>query len=547
MKHYSRNKLITAAIILTAMLCFAGFSIVGLRYLLAPSLHRYIAKQAAHYGVKFATQTMQLNGAIHLTQLQLPLKSGIILHIDDATIRPSFLFIPGYVQASNLNLHNQNMQLHIASVDANDISRNTNIAEPSLLKNFGTFTKTLYKYNIGSIKLRDGQISFSRDDALNENVLFQTMSMSGLKNARINVLRLAGTQIKLASPTSPTISNLGYITANQLDLGHMFALYNRDNRQQTTSNEISYSIWQQLDIQNVKVSNTIAGVGYNAGASGFSLDRLTCGPFYTKSFPLIFTKLLKQAMQDKDKQAALEALKITADRVIEASANLQHLNLNTSSLSITLEKLALIPHEWDGIVPKKLFLKLDKLVLKPSVTSALYTSSAPAPLAMSGLLNLSYNQPDKSLEIKQANFAVGNLCQIDANVQLTHVDPSLFTNELSVETLGNISFKSSNLLYVDRGVVPVITRSLSQATQLPYADIKELIYTIIEKSPGLLISDAMLAQKLATILKDIAEHQQIIKIAAESKLPSGLNLSEWQENPASAMNNISLHIEQKEL
>lgn len=533
MGYILRNKLKALFVITTCILLLAYTAGALIRFIAAPLVNNYIAQKAQQYGIKFTSQTVELNGAIHLTNVSTNLKNGTSVTIADLIIRPNFSILPGYARANGLDVINDKVKLHLDSLSANNIARNHGDVEPSLLAQLSSSAKILYKYNLGSVWLNGGKIYLASEDKA-KPISFSSLELHSLNHGLIGKLKLYNLQTIISSNDTSVLASTNYLESSQLNLDYILKLYH----DQAPLNAPANYLWQTLKLHN----STVANLNPNLTNYKLHLKDFYSGPLYLKALPKNFKQLLIQFLHEKDKEDALKTSETIANSITQASLALKGLAVALPNITINLSQAALQPKRWGKLIPMQLFAFFDKLVLLPTKNTA-------KAISLSGKIAFNYNDKTSDFTINPVDFSANNLCNLHSNFEFANVSSALFTSDANATQIDDIKFKNAYISYLDKGVIPALITSLTQASDLPYEEIKDLVYSFIEKSPPLFIEDKELALQTSQFLLQLADKPQKVDLWLKAKEPTHVRLGDLFNNlrkkSSYLINNLDLQVTNK--
>lgn len=533
MSYISRDKLKTLLIITICILLLVYAANTLIRLIAAPLINNYITQKAQQYGIKFTSQTITLTGAIHLTDVRTNLKNGSTLKIAELIIRPNFSILPGYAKAKQLDFTNDKVKIHLDSIRANNIAHNHNNIETSLLAQLGSAAKLLYKYNIGSILLSGGRVYLTTEETA-KPISFSSLEIHSLRHGLVEKLKLYNLRTIIISNDTSLLASANYLESNKLNLDYLLKLY---HGQASINNPANY-LWQNLKLRN----STFANLNLKQTAYRLHLQDFYSGPLYLKAFPTSFKQLLIQLAQERNKQDIFKASEIIANSLTQASVGLQGLAIALPNITLNLSQAALQPKQWESLIPRQLFASFDRLVILP-------TKKAAQPITISGKLNFDYNEKNSSFTVNPMNFSASNLCSLHSIFEFKNVNKALFTSDGDPNKINDVRFKNAYISYIDKGIIPALITSLSQASELPYEEIKDLVYSFIEKSPPLFIEDKDAALHISQFLIQLAEKPQKVDLWIKAKESANINLGDLfnnlHKNPSYLINNLDLQVKNK--
>lgn len=471
-------------------------------FYLKPFIKNYVAHRALKYHIILQPNNIGLAGTIELKDQNFKLDKATNITIQKAIIRPPLPFLSGFVEAQNVTITYKDYIITIPKVKLNNITKNHSVSNK------------LDKYNIGSIFTPYLKIS---NENKQSSLDIHNIYIDNLAHGIIEALTFDRLHIQI-----PNLNiNLSATKLKALNIKNIINI----NKGGKTS-----SLWKYLHIK------TFWAISKKDAKHIISL----------KSQNIDSSELIVQPFNNNINN--INRLDI-AKHIQKLGLVLYNLIIHSSEGALTLHKLALEAQDWQKIIPYNFLLTFNKINLtnlpaqQASLINNIYKN-----MEISGAINFNYDLVNKYLKINNLDLNINNQTKLHIKCDLSNINENLFDGELLTQ---NNYLHKLDLIYYSKTPLDAIASWLSAKGDITIHDTKNLIYTILQKSPALLLNNKNLGDVIGNKLVDIAQKPQDFALEINSKDKKGVALSEFLNDNNSLCEEltkkINLHIKTKYL
>ncbi|WP_336279124.1 hypothetical protein [Bartonella sp. CB175] len=545
---------------LIGFIAILAIIVTGGFYMVRPHLDSFVKKEMKRHSIKAETSGVSILGKVNLTNVTVPVSSGVSLKIGAISARPPISFIPGTFTLYNVDLKYNNTHVQIPKISLGGVS---------LKKKDPTITfkplQSVMRVELSSVVAPNILLSMANGNKQTEKIEIKNFQLYNFKNGRINSVSLQKMDLeKDVNGLTPMhlIAKSKAIEARDIDILYAYSVIFGKNKVTNKGKVVMGAI--SLDDTMV---NIFAGTEKNAS---FSTGKFKISNLAIKSPEKTYGELFqayhnaKKGNNQAAPKALLRALAINnwLFHITSVDAQINKASIDIPQLKVTFESFRFKPGQWEQWIPQKLLFSIKNLLVQPkrmkekdlNIFSAMYSE----PLAFSENLDFSYNEKERTLFLNGLSN-VEDLFSEEMSVKIINVDPRLFSalhlqGEMG-SALRNIGVTEMMIRYTDSGFIDKIFSHAAQYLNDNKRDLKEELYQnldlIMTQSPKILLKNHDKAEMISKSLGDFAKklrtkgaHTLTIKMMAQDK--EGITMADFdnamRSDPLSIIRKLSLTI-----
>lgn len=490
---------------------------------LQPILKQHIAVKAARYGFAINADKIGIDGVISLGSQKFSLNNNADIFIQKAEIRPPLPFFSGFAFIKNFKIVNSNYTINLPILKINGIKKN----KTAFAKN-----NKLYKYNFANIYIPTAFISLPNNDYIElTDIYLNNIKNGNIRSVTVDAIKLNLNQIA-GKLTKTEITNINF--KNILDSWKKANFLTEKK------------LWQNIAIDNflLNIHNNII-----INSAKLNIGSLLINPS-TSSLKYI----LQQITLDKNNIEQLQEDSLNLIKIIKRfGINLGDTTIKTPKIKIKLNQANINADNWQNLIP----YKIDATFKNLSFTNLIQNLSAIPEtwqyLNFDGKINFDYNPLEQIFVLNNFDYNINNLSKTTLSGTASGVPSKLFNiyENIPENLCDKISLHSLKLFYSDNNFINSLIKWLSKNENVDEDDMKFLIYTILEKSPALIIHNKPLGDLVGQKLLETAQKPQSYTISVKAKNSNGVKLNEIINDNIKNLDNltqkINLHIVNKAL